>query len=107
MNWYAPPSRGAGSGRPSGERDASCPGVGRSGGDVGVGGVISGAAAGRSEATWVHGHVLGPTRTDAPRLSRTTSGTTRSARRRVRPRRRRGGGGGAGARQGSGPTRRP
>src|SRR5215218_6217934 len=102
MNSYAPPSGGAGNGQPSGVRAASWPGVGRSGGAVGVGGVTSGAADGRSAGTGVHGHEFGPTSTAAPRLSRSTSGTTSSARRKVRPRRRRDRGGGTGPRQGTG-----
>src|SRR4051794_20112847 len=87
MNAYAPPSGGAGSGRPSGVRAASRPAVGRSGGVVSAGGGPGGAADGAaSGTTGVHGHELGPRSTATPRLRRTRSGTTTSARSTVRAR---------------------
>src|SRR3954471_18044059 len=108
MKACAPPSGGAGSGRPSGVRASSRPTVGRFGSVISVGGVAEGTAgAAAPGSTGRHGQVLGPTRTAAPRLSRTTSGTTSSACSRVRPRRRRGAGGGAKDRQGTGSTGRP
>src|SRR4051794_41284686 len=100
---YGPPSAGARSGAPSGDRATPAGGVGRSpSGPVAGGAPASTDGPGRSLTPGA-----GPTSSAAPYPTASTSTTASRARRRRRPRRCRRGGSGGPARQGTGDTGKP